>query len=318
MEKEKLRSEIEDEYKWDLTKLFKDEKEFNESIQKSERNLKTFIKKYKGKIANNLFSFLEEQERLEINFSKIMLYTHLLIDTDTTNKDSKKLELKANRLAELFRKETSFIDSEILKIDYKKLLKEDSRLEKYRFMLDKLFRYKEYILSEEEEALIAKASNALGLADEVFGALDNSDIDLGMIKLKDGSNVELTNSNYSIYIKDSDRDIRKQAFTKMYDYFKKHEHTIAALYLGQIKENFFFSEVRKFDNPLDQALYANDIPKKVYTNLIDTIRENLAPLQEYFRIKKDILKLDKMHMYDIYANQKVVLRVSILMMKLKE
>ncbi len=302
MKKEKLRNEIKEEHKWDLTILFKDEKEFNDSIRKSENDLKTFIKKYKSNIAKDLFSFLEDQEQLEINFSKIMLYTHLLIDTDTTNKDSKKLELKANRLAELFRKETSFIESEILKLDYKKLIKEDSRLEKYTFMLDKLFRYKDHILSEEEEALIAKASNALGLADEVFGALDNSDIDLGMIELKDGSKVELTNSNYSLFIKDNARDIRKQAFNKMYDYFKKHEHTIAALYLGQIKENFFFSEVRSFKDPLEQALYGNNIPKKVYTNLIDSVKENLKPLQEYLKIKKKLLKLDEMHMYDIYVN----------------
>ena len=250
MGKEKLRSEIADCFKWDANNLVKDfdtyEKEVLEQLDR--------VVSFQGKIlesANNLLEFYNAEEELNRKSEYLYMYAHLCSDVDTTNMTYKGLKMRTDKMMETISDKTSFIVPELLEADFSKIeefIKEIPELKQYRFDLEKIFRYKEHTLSKSEEEIVTKAFNAFGTGDDAFTNLDNTDIDLGMIEV-DGKQVELTHSNFIKYMNDDNRDVRSQAFEKMYAYFKNHINTIAACLKGNIKENFFASSVKKYDNP---------------------------------------------------------------------
>lgn len=306
MEKLKDRSTIDNKFKWDLTKLFNNVDEF----QKSYDEINFLVKKvasYKGKImlnSDNLYSFYQDYEKLNRFLDKHLMYAYLSYDSDTTNEEYKMLKLKIDKLCENINDELSFISSEIVSIPYEKVeeyLKENDKLKFYEFDLKQLFKYKDHTLNEKEEEIITKACNAMGTSSEVFNCLDNTDVSFNDFVV-DGKTYELNNANYISYLNSRNREIRKKAFENLYEYYKNHINTLATCFRGNIKEDYFISNVRKFDNPLEQSLYADDIKKEVYTNLIRTVHDNLNKVYDYFDLRKKILKLDELHMYDIHVD----------------
>ena len=302
---EKTRNQIDDKYKWDLSSLFKNEEEYKKAYDEV-FELVDEVVKFKGHImTDKLYEFYKKYEELDRLSDRVFMYARLICDTDTTDANGQKMKMQVDKMGEIISDKLSFISSEMLSVDYEdvlKLIDNDSRLEEYRFDLEKMFRYKDHTLSEKEEAIITKASNAFGTGDEVFYNLDNSDIKLGKIKDEEGNLVELTNSNYGKYMNSLNRDVRIDTFTHMYEYFKGLKNTIAASLKGNIKENFFFSDVKKFDSPLTMSLYGDNIDVSVYKNLITTIHDNLDCMYDYMALRKKALGLDEMHMYDIYVD----------------
>lgn len=303
----KNREEIDTIYKWNLEDMFKDKEEF-ELNYSSVNSLLDKVVSYKGHImdsSESLYNFYKDNEALERVLYKVLIYAHLLCDTDTTNKDYQELKMRVDKLSEDVSCALSFINTEMLKKDYNEVLdfiKNDSRLEEYKFDLEETFRYKDHILSSEEESIISKAINAFGTGDDVFYNFDNADIKLGFIKDEQGNEVELTNSNYNKYMNSKDRNVRIQSFNNMYKYFSDFKNTIAAALKGNIKENFFSSDVRKFNSPLEQSLYSDNISIDVYNNLISAIHDRLPSLYEYMKVKKKALNLEELHMYDMYVD----------------
>ncbi len=303
----KNREEIDTIYKWNLEDMFKDKEEF-ELNYSSVNSLLDKVVSYKGHImdsSESLYNFYKNNEALERVLYKVLIYAHLLCDTDTTNKDYQELKMRVDKLSEDVSCALSFINTEMLMKDYNEVLdfiKNDSRLEEYKFDLEETFRYKDHILSSEEESIISKAINAFGTGDDVFYNFDNADIKLGFIKDEQGNEVELTNSNYNKYMNSKDRNVRIQAFNNMYKYFSDFKNTIAAALKGNIKENFFSSDVRKFNSPLEQSLYSDNISIDVYNNLISAIHDRLPSLYEYMKVKKKALNLEELHMYDMYVD----------------
>lgn len=303
----KNREEIDTIYKWNLEDMFKDKEEF-ELNYSSVNSLLDKVVSYKGHImdsSESLYNFYKDNEALERVLYKVLIYAHLLCDTDTTNKDYQELKMRVDKLSEDVSCALSFINTEMLMKDYNEVLnfiKNDSRLEEYKFDLEETFRYKDHILSSEEESIISKAINAFGTGDDVFYNFDNADIKLGFIKDEQGNEVELTNSNYNKYMNSKDRNVRIQAFNNMYKYFSDFKNTIAAALKGNIKENFFSSDVRKFNSPLEQSLYSDNISIDVYNNLISAIHDRLPSLYEYMKVKKKALNLEELHMYDMYVD----------------
>ena len=269
---EKKRSEILDKYKWDLSCLFKSIYEYKDSYDQVLKLVDEIVK-FKGQImTDKLYDFYKKYEEMDRLSDKVFMYARLICDSDTTDSFGQKMKLEVEKLGEIISNKLSFISSEMLSIDYKdvlKLIEKDSRLEKYRFDLEKTFRYKDHTLSEQEEAIITKACNAFGTGDDAFYNIDNSDINLGKIKDEDGNLVELTNSNYGKYMNSIDRNVRIDAFTHMYEYFKGLKNTLAACLKGNIKENFFMSDAKKFESPLHMSLYSDNIDISVYKNLIN-------------------------------------------------
>lgn len=301
------REQIQLKDKWDLSKMFKDEEEFEKSLKDVDILLKEVLK-CKNHIMDNkesLLNFYQSYEKMERLLDKVIIYSRLLYDTDTTNSHYQSLKLKTDKISEKISNELSFIAPEMLKVDYQEVLnmiKDDERFNEYLFDLESMFRYQKHTLSEREEEIITRASNALGTGSEVFNNLDNTDINLGMIKDEEGNLVELTNSNYNRYMMSKDRNVRIDAFNHMYTYFKNLKNSLSSCLKGTIKEDFFISEIKKFNSPLHMSLYQDNIDVSVYKNLIDVVHKNLDVMYDYMSVRKKALGLDEMHMYDIYVD----------------
>lgn len=303
----KTREEVPNEYRWDLSKMYSNKKEIENDIE-SVNNLTLEILKFKTHImdsANSLLEFLYLTEKQDRILEKLYVYSKMSFDVDTKNNDSKSLKMRIEKLSEDVSEKYSFIEPEMLKFDYDKVLdyiKENKELEKYRFYLECIYRYKSHSLSDIEEEIYTKAINSFGNCSDAFSNLNNADIDLGTIKDENGKMIELTSSNYGIYMKSKDRKVRINAFNNMYNYYKNHKNTLASLYVGEIKESLFRSKVKKFASTLEMELYSDNIDKSVYENLIEAVHENNNLMYEYMDLRKKILNLDSLHMYDIYVD----------------
>ncbi len=300
------RSERKESDKWDLTKFFKSDEKY-EQLYKETLDILEQIIGMKGQLtkdADNLYKYCVLDDELGINLEKIYVYSYLYHYSDTNDNKGLLYRDKADKLDEKVTLETSFVKSELLSVKYKdikKIIDSDERLAKYAFAFEKLFRYEEHTLSKEEERVISLASNALGSPDNVFSALDNADAKFGEIEV-DGKKIELTHSNYIVLLSSKDRDIRKKVFEQYYKFYTEHENSIAEMYRGQVKEDFFFAKVRKFNSPLEMSLYSDDISVDVYKNLIDTIHKNLKPMYDYMDLRKEFFGLDQVHMYDLFVD----------------
>ncbi len=307
MKQERIRSEVEEQAKWNLKAMYQNEEAVNKDIEQLKQYHKDLLS-FKGKIMESNET-LKKFYQVYINYDKVLsnlyTYSHMLCDEDTTDSNHQAFKMKIDKLVEDLGAELSFISPEMMATSYDevlKLIEQDTSLKEYQFDLEKSFRYQDHVLSTREEELIAKASNAMGTGDEVFYNLDNSDIHLRPIHDEQGNLVELNNSNYNKYMNSKNREVRKEAFDSMYEYWKNLKNTVAATYKGQIKEDFFSSEMRKFDSPLKESLYSDNIDISVYECLIQTVHKNLDKMYQYVDLRKQILGVDELHMYDVYVD----------------
>ena len=294
------RTEISDEFKWDLTKIIASDKEYNEFINKI-NELSDKIVEMKGHIldsSKSLKDYLNVSNEMNLLIEKLYVYSFLTYYSDTTDSSNKEKSLIAEKLNDDISKKLSFVDVELLSKDYdyvKSLLNGD--LEEYKFYFEKLFRYKNMTLSENEEKIITDALSSFGTGSDAFNEIDNSDV-----YFENVFGEELNHSNFIKFLKNKDVKIREEAFKKYYKYFSNRKNTLAACYAGHIKENFFISNIRKFNSPLEYSLYHDNIDKKLYTNLIEVCHEKRELIYDYLKLRKKYLNLEEMHMYDIYVD----------------
>lgn len=303
----KTRNEVPNEYKWDLSKMYKSDKDIENDISEVNK-LTPEILKYKSHImdsSSSLYEFLKLTEKQDRILSKLYVYAKMNYDADTTNNDSKALKMRIDKINEQLNELYAFIEPEMLSASYDTVLdyiKENKALDEYRFYLESIFRFKDHSLSLEQEDIFVRALNAFGNCSETFSNINNADIDLGYVKDESGENVKLTASNYINFMKSKNRDVRKNAFSSMYNYYKSLKNTLSSTYVGQIKEDLFVTNVKKYPSTLERSLFLDNIDKSVYDNLINTIHDNLDLMYEYMSIRKKMLKLDEVHMYDIYVD----------------
>lgn len=303
---EKKRCEIADAFKWNLKDMIKDSEEY-ERLCTEINMLADKIVAMKGNIvknSDNLLKYLETSSRLDELLEKVYVYSYLFHYEDMSNEIGINYKERAERLVESVNAKTYFTSSELLSIPYEKVLEfvnENKELAKYSFLLEKIFRYQKYTLSEKEEKIITLATNSFGTPHDAFSCLDNVDIDLGFIKDESNKKVKLTNSNYIKFMSSDNRNVRKQAFKNMYAFFAKFINTISELYKGKIKENFFISNAKGFNSPLEKSLYSDNINVDVYGNFINEIHHYLPLMYRYIKVRNKALGI-KSHMYDIYVD----------------
>lgn len=306
MEKQKTRDEIENQYKWDLSKMYHSKQDLDKDISMIE-DVSEEIKQMQGHImdsSDSLYQYLKKSEILDRKLEQVYVYAHMLCDEDGTNSESQSLKIKTETLNDKLSEKLSFIRPEILSCSYDKVkeyIEEKEELKEYAFMFESLFRLKCHTLTKEEEQIVAMASNAFGTPDNVFYNLDNVDVHFGNIHNEENKEVELTHSNYIYYLSSKNRKVRKEAFDTLYKYYEQFKNTFASSLQGQIKENYFYSKVRKYKNPLEASLFSDNIDESVYHTLIETVHKNLDPMYDYMKLRKEILNLDEMHMYDIFT-----------------
>lgn len=303
---EKLRCEIEDKYKWDLTNIYKDEKEWQKDFDDvKEKILK--VLEYKDSFLSNgkkLYEYLKYDEEVSRKLEKIYYYAHLNYDADTLDE---KYKVMTNKVSDLFTKYnelSSFVVPEILKLDEEKLntfYKEEEKLEDYRFSIENIYRFKNHTLDEEKEKMLSNLSKCLSNPEETYEALTDSDFEYDYITDEKGNKVKFNESNYSLFIKSKDRSVRKRAFEMLHNKYKKYIRTITSTYKGEVETNVVLAKIRNYDSAISASLYSDNVPVDIYNNLIKVVNDNMDVLYDYYDLKREILSLDRLHMYDTYV-----------------
>ena len=303
--KQKKRDEIKLEDTWDLTYIYKNDDEFYGELKKVSESIDV-VSKYRGKIlesSKTLLNFLQESDELERKLYKLYYYAHLKLDQDTTNTFYQAMEGEITNLLQQYSVLTSFVVPELMKGDYQQVLSyidEEKGLETYRFNLEELYRYQEHSLNEEQEKLLSHLSKSLGSASEAFESLTDSDITFPDLVI-DGKKIELTESNYSTYLENTSRSVRKQAFTKLLGTYGSFKNTLASTFKNNVELLTSMARIKKFNSSLEASLYPDNISLDVYNGLIDTVNSKLNVLYKYYELKRKSLGLSKLHLYDIYA-----------------
>ena len=305
MEKQKLRSEIEDQYKWDLTPIYANKEAWYEDYTKAESLIEE-IKNYNNFISSpsKLYEFLQYDEKVERLMYRLYYYSHLNYDADTLNDEYQVMERKISDLMNHQSELSAFVMPTFFEVNFEKILQyieEKPELKEYQFTLEQLYRNKEHVLSEKEEEMLSLLNNSLTNPSNTYEILTDSDLTFGTIRDEDGNEIELTESNYGKYTSSFHREVRKQAFEKMYTTLANFKNTITSTYLGDMDANINLAKIRKYPSALEASLHADNIDKNVYNNLISTIHDNLDVLYDYYELKRQMLKVDELHLYDLHV-----------------
>lgn len=303
---EKLRCEIEDKYKWDLTKIYKDEKEWQKDFDDVKEEILK-VTSYKDSFLSNgkrLYEYLKYDEEVSRKLEKIYYYAHLNYDADTLDEKYKVMKNKVSDLFTKYNELSSFVVPEILKLEEEKLntfYKDEEKLEDYRFSIENIYRFKNHTLDEEKEKMLSNLSKCLSNPEETYEALTDSDFEYDYITDEKGNKVKFNESNYSLFIKSKDRSVRKKAFEMLHNKYKKYIRTITSTYKGEVENNVVLAKIRNYDSAISASLFSDNVSIDIYDNLIKVINDNMDVLYDYYDLKKEILSLDRLHMYDTYV-----------------
>ena len=295
-------------YEWNLKDIYNNEIDFEKDIEELRKKIEEIVK-FKGTLSQNsnivLNCYDTLSDAIEIE-KKLYGYVMLNYHKDMSNTDSIKKYKKIESLVTEFSEKVSFITPELSKIENEKLeqfLIENQKLrENYQKSIKDIMKEKKHILSEEIEEVLAKYSEIFGTSENVYDIFTNTEFDFPEIKDKDNKNLKVTPGLYSKYMTDKDISIRKQAFESMYSLYKRHENSITELYLSRVKQSVISAKLRKYESSIEAATTADDSNVDVYNTLLKEVNKNLYLNHEYIDLKKKMLNLDEMHMYDVYVN----------------
>ncbi|MBQ5153050.1 oligoendopeptidase F [Macrococcoides caseolyticum] len=291
---------------WDLTTIFESDEDWESAFKKLEGYLGR-EEEIKGKIgdsAENLLEALLLDAEIDEQLGKVYVYAHLKHDQDTSNAKYTAFEQRAANLASQFSARWSFMLPELMSIDeatLKSYVAELDGLKRFAFDLERINKKRPHVLSESEEKILAEASEALSASTNTFGMFNNADLKFDNVKDKEGNSLPLSHGNYITYLESDDRVLRENAYKEVYSKYGQFNNTLAQTLAGKVKASVFSSKVRNYESARAQALSNNDIPESVYDNLVQTVNDNLHLLHRYTKLRKELLGLDEMHMYDMYT-----------------
>jgi len=301
------RKDVPVQYTWRLEDIFATDEQWEEEFQAITALLPKFSE-YKGKLgesAQTLYEALQYRDHVLFRLGKLYAYAHMRHDEDTANSFYQAFETRAESLYAEAGNVMAFIVPEILALDedvLRTFLQQYEPLRLYEHELDEMNRQRPHVLSEKEEALLAQAAEVMNASSNTFGALNNADLRFPTIKDENGEEVEVTHGRYIRFLESEDRRVRHDAFKAVYDTYRKYENTFASTLSGAVKRNNFFARVRNYRSARETALSKNQIPETVYDNLIETIHRYVPLLHRYVHLRKRVLGLDELHMYDLYTS----------------
>ncbi|HWR39897.1 MAG TPA: oligoendopeptidase F [Patescibacteria group bacterium] len=302
-----LRSEIPAADKWRLEDIYANESLWQDDVQIAKQAIDDMAK-YKGKLDNSaksLLACLKLRDRISLLAGeRLYAYARMRQDEDTADNKYQALTGRAQTLLVEASAASSFIEPEILAIPDKKLAefrRVEPGLKEYAFFLDNLERQKKHVLSPAEEELLSRAADITRLPTEIYQVFTGADMKFPNITDETGSPAELSQGRYGLFIKSPDRNVRKEAFEQFHNTYKQYRNTFAATLNGHVKKDLFYSKVRHYNSSLEASLDPNQIPAAVYDNLITTVNNHLDPLHRYVALKKKLLGLQEIHMYDLYV-----------------
>jgi oligoendopeptidase F len=308
--KQKKRSEIAAEDKWRVNDLVASDEAWESGIADIKAKTEA-LAAYKGRLgviengrADVLLDCLRARDALGEAFQRLYVYAHMKLHEDANDTKYQGYADIATGVSARLMAAESFVEPEILQIDEQTLrvcIEATPGLSLYEHYLENLLRTKAHVLSAEMEELLANAHELSEAPDTIFGMLDNADIKFGTVKDEEGNEVELTHARYGALLEARARDVRRDAWHAYYDGYWYLKNTLAAAHGASVKKDVFFSKARKYPSSLDAALFADNIPTSVYTNLIETVHGFLPSMHRYLSLRKRLLGLDALHVYDLYV-----------------
>ena len=262
---------------------------------------------YEGSVAataENLLAVLEHLASAGEKIEKAFNYAERLFDEDQTNTTHQAMSAKVYSLYAAMGSKTAFVDPEIIAATDETLeafYKELPALELYRKQIAEIRRMKEHCLSAEMEKLLAMTAEMSQTPADTFSILNNADLVFPEIEDENGEKVRITHGRYIQFVQSADRRVRKDAFEAFYSIYKQFAGTIAGLYNGQVKQQIFYAKARNYASTLEAAVDANNVPAKVYRNLVETVNANMDKMHRYVKLRKKCLGVDELHMYDVYT-----------------
>ena len=300
------REDIQEQYTWDLNKVFNNIDEFNKNYDEVKKEIHDYIKHENIMLENatNFYNAINDFYQINRKLEKLYVYTSMLFDENTSNNNNQSLKLKMSNSYDEWGEFSYFITTNILKKDYKEIeeyYKEEPRLLDYEIILKQEFRYKEHTLTDIEEKLLSNMGKLFNNNHMTYSLLKDSDITFDSIKDESGKEVELTCSNYSIYIESTDRRVRQDAFKSLYKTYKQFINTFASTLNGSVNEIITHAKIKKYNSAIEATLYKDELSLDIYNNLIKTVNDNMDILFKYYDLKKELLNVDELHLYDIYT-----------------
>ncbi len=306
MEEIKNRKDIPKEHTWALEDLYASDdvwKKDLEEIKKMPAKIEAYCGKL-GESADTLLSFWELQDEISIFLDRFANYSMRKADEDTKNTTYQGLKDQTAGIYVALSSALSFAEPEILAIDDETLnafYAKNPKLQVYQRCLNDIRRKKAHILSNAEEKILAAAGDLAQAPDDIFGLLNDADMTFDSVSDIEGNRYPVTHATFISLLHKADASVRKAAFESLYKTYEAHKNTSAAILSAQMKQLNFFAKMRKYDSPLHAALDSSNVNPQVYYNLIETVHENMDYMYRYVRLRKKLLKVDELHMYDLYA-----------------
>ena len=302
--KVRRRSEIPVEYTWRIEDIFESDAAWEAAFEEASA-IPDRLASYAGKlsVASSLLEFLRANDEADEALSALYRYASMKNDEDTTVGKYTDMEGKAYGLYVAAGTACAFSTPEIMAIPEESLesfYEEEPGLCLYRRAIDQVLAKRPHVLSEREERLLAMASQVGRVPQDVSSKLSDADMTFPDVDTPEGAK-SLTQGSYAVFRTHPDREVRKDAFLKLHNAYKAVENTFAAALDGQVKQLKFFSDARNYPSVLEASLSSNEVPTEVYTNLIDTVRANMDKMHRYVAMRKKLLGLDELHMYDLYV-----------------
>lgn len=301
-----LRENLSSELTWDLSVIYKTDDKWEEDFNLTQEKISE-IKGYKGSLNDGADVFLKALEtmlNLSRKVSSVYVYAHLKNDQDTANSTYQAMNDKARYLIAQTQEATSWFEPEVIELSDEVLagyFHEEDNLSEYRHYIEQLTANKAHVLTSEMEALLAGASEVLNASSQTFSVLNNADLQFPEVKGENGETVQLSHGMYGELLESTDRSVREEAFKKIYEVYASFKNTFASTLSANVKNHNYQAKVHHFSSARESALADNHIPEAVHDTLIEVVNENLPLLHRYMDLRKKVLKLDELHMYDLYT-----------------
>ena len=302
----KKREAIDEKYKWDLTTIFATDEAFEAELAEvltaleDARNLAGTL----TDSAENLLAVTDTELTLMQRVEKLYVYASMKNDQDTTVSLYQEYQAKVTALYAKFSEVFAFYEPEFMTLSQERFAQfviDQPKLQTYGHFFEQLFDRKAHVLSSAEEALLAGASEIFGAGAETFEILDNADIVFPTIRDAQGQDVQLSHGNYISFMESSNREVRKAAYQALYSIYEQYQHTYAKTLQTNVKVHNFTAKTRHYHSAREAALSTNHIPEAVYDTLVQAVNDHLPLLHRYIQLRSDILKIDDLKMYDVYA-----------------
>ena len=302
----KKRSEADSKYTWKLEDMVAEDSQWEQMFKEASGEISEYAS-YKGRLAGSadtLYACLLFDDKLSQKIERLYVYARMRSDEDTTVQRYQDMFSRAQTLSYRAAENSSFLVPEILSMD-RELLEQymaaDNGIGHFKRALEIILARRDHTLSGEMEELLAQSYDATQGASQIFTMFNNADVKFPVITGESGEGIQITHGNYISLMENQDRRIRKDAFEGLYSVYEQFSNTLAAALSSNVKQAVFYAKAKKYASSREYYLADNEVPELVYDNLVKAVRENIVKLHEYTRVRKDVLGVDELHMYDLYV-----------------